>query len=552
MHDVIVVGSGATGGWVAKEMSERGFTVLVLEAGRVPATQSESNRSVEDELATEEYHVQRHCRAFNSQTQPYFVNDQEQPYITPPAALFAWIRTNVPGGRTTLWGGQVYRLSDFDFQAASRDGHGSDWPLCYRDLAPHYDHVERFLGLSGTVERLPQLPDGIFQYAPPMESVFEKQLRASCTQAGLSLIAARVAERRAWDDRSPCPHCGRIDQGCHRYINSVESTLPAALSTGLAELRTNMLVERIVVSASGKVRGVLVVDKRTRERSILDCRLLFLCASTLESTRIMLNSRSSCYPNGIGNSSGVLGHYLTVHIYGVNVAGQMRVSQAQVAPALEGTHLLYIPRWQNLVQQTHSHFPRGYSYLVAVTPLHQAVQHQPGCFNPQSISYSRKEANGRAIVSMHAFGETIPCYNNRVEIDPGGRMDVWNVPTLAIHYNYSEADYRMGSDMAATASTLLRRAGAFIMKTQEQVTEPGLCIHESGTCRMGTDPALSVLNAYNQCHDISQLFVVDGSAFPSLPAQNPTLTMMALSVRACDYAQQQIQAGMLATQWEEV
>lgn len=549
VYDVIVVGSGATGGWAAKEMSERGFRVLVLEAGRpLPREAGEHGPLVSSMSA---YRVQQRCRVFNRWTQPYFVDDQEQPYTTSLDQPFAWIRTDVLGGRLTLWGGQVYRFSDFDFQAAGRDGNGVDWPIRYRDLAPYYDHVERFLGVSGTPEQLPHLPDGVFQSAPAPESTIEQRLRVTAEGAGLRLIAARVTERPEIDSHRPCPHCGGINRGCHRYTTSVDSTLAAALATGRVDVRTQAAVKQIVINERGRARGVLVTDKSTREEYVVFGRVLFLCASTLESARIMLNSRSAFYPCGIANTSGVLGRYLTVHAYGVSVVGQVRVPPTNDTRPLDRPRLLYMPRWQNLDRSTHPAFPRGYGCVVAVTPLHQASSEPPGCFNPLPQPDRWPTSPGRYIVGLYPFGETIPSYDNYVEIDPDGAVDAWGIPALRIHYRYNATDYAMAADMVSTSSRLLRSMGGALVNVQERLAQPGLCIHEAGTCRMGADPGASVLNGYNQCHDVPQLFVVDGGAFPSLPPQNPTLTMMALTVRACDYAQHQVLLGEPSVQPEE-
>jgi choline dehydrogenase-like flavoprotein len=442
-------------------------------------------------------------------------------------------------------------MSDFDFQATSTDGCGIDWPLRYQDLAPYYDRVERFLGVTGTIERLPQLPDGIFLPAQPLESDIEVLLRSSAEQSELRLIPARITERPGLDSVQPCPHCGRINQGCHRYTSSVETTLAAALQTGRVELRVNTLVHRIIVNQAGLACGVSVIDKSTGERYDIQGQFIFLCASTLESTRILLNSRSEQHPHGIGNRSGVLGHYLTVHLYGAYVVGQVRVTRADRVQPLRQTRLLYIPRWQNLTQRTHPSFVRGYSYLVAVTPFHLATLNPPGCFNPEPSSANRLLTSDRYLIGFYPFGEAVPRYDNYVEIDRHGGVDAWGIPTLHIHYSYEDSDQAMARDMVTTATGLIRRAGGSIMKAQNYLTEPGLCVHEAGTCRMGRDPKTSVLNAYNQCHEVSNLFVVDGGAFPSLPSQNPTLTMMSLAVRACAYANQQIRAGMIVLHSEE-
>jgi len=333
MHDAIVVGSGATGGWVAKELSERGLHTLVLEAGE-PVAPPPSDQPAE------RYAIQQRCRAFNRWTQPYFVDDRKQPYSIARDAPFAWIRTNVVGGRLTLWGGQVYRLSDFDFRAASLDGHGVDWPINYRDLAPYYDQVERFMGVRGAYDGIPHLPDGIFHYVPPLNCAIERRLRAASAQLGTQLIVGRVTERPASNTSQPCPHCGRVDQGCHRYTTNAESTMASAQATGRVDLRTNVQVEQVILDQLGRASGVQLIDRQTRQRSVVRGRLVYLCASTLESTRVMLNSRSVRHPQGLGARSGTLGQFLTVHLYGVAVVGQVRACPQDGEGRLERTRLL--------------------------------------------------------------------------------------------------------------------------------------------------------------------------------------------------------------------
>ena len=554
--DAVVVGSGATGGWVAKQLTEAGLRVAVLEAGRKldPSQDYTEHKRPYDmplrgrRLGTQERQtrqpVQSRCYQCDEYTNHLFVDDTEHPYTTPVDRPFDWIRGRHVGGKSILWARQSYRLSDYDFKAASRDGFGVDWPIDYEEIAPYYDRVDRFVGVSGQAEGLPQLPDG--QFLPPMALTCGEEIlkKAIAERFGRTLTIGRVAIlTRALNGRPACHYCGPCSRGCvtGSYYSSPHSTLPAADATGQLTLISNAVVSHVVTGDDGKCRGVYYVDRLTRNHREVQGKMVVLCASTLESTRIMLNSRTSSQPEGIANSSGALGHYLMDHVMGGGAAGVLPVLKGVPDTRGNRPNGIYIPRFRNIDTRRDA-FLRGYGFQGrALLSKWGHATDLPGF----GADFKRRVKEQRPWqVSLGGFGECLPRFENYCELD-ADRVDAWGIPVLHISAAFGDNERTMVTDMADTAAEMLEAAGAEDITRNEDISPPGLAIHEVGTARMGTDPATSVLNRWQQAHDVSNLFVMDGSVYPSSACQNPTITLMALAARACDYLVDEYRAGRL-------
>lgn len=554
LYDCIVVGSGAAGGWAAKELTEKGLDVLVLEAGPALDPAKDFNEHTwpyelphHGHLSREQLRkqpVQTLCDACDEYTGHLYVNDLENPYTTPKGKPFLWIRGRHVGGKTIMWGRQCYRLSDYDFKAASHDGYGQDWPIRLKDLSPYYEKVERHIGISGEPLNLPQLPDSSF--LPPMRMTCGEQLmKKASKKLGRVLTIGRTAVlTRPHGGRAPCHYCGYCGRGCHSgsYFSSPSSTLPEAAKTGRMTLQTNAVVRHLVVDESRmKVKGVRYIDRITKKSQEVYGKVIVLGASTLESTRILLNTVSPRFPDGLGNSSGALGHYLMDHIYGVGVSGYFpQLRSVPVTPDDGRPNGIYIPRAQNLTQK-HPKFIRGYGFQGGSGrgrfPHHAMILPGFGAGFKKSV----REDHPVSVV-LGGFGESLPRYENFVEIDKNVE-DAWGVPVLRVHSRYGDNERAMGADILESAKEIVTEAGGEITQTDSALGAPGLGIHECGTTRMGDDPKTSVLNAFNQSHDVKNLFVMDGGSFVSQGCVNPTLTIMALTVRACDYLAEEYRGG---------
>lgn len=551
VYDAIVVGSGATGGWAAKELTEKGMDVLVLEAGRkLNPAKDFTDHKLPYELSYRGkgkfFHrdrpIQSKCYACTEYNYSFFVDDTKNPYTTPESKPFDWIRCRIVGGRTLAWGRQVYRLSDLDLKAASRDGYGEDWPIGYDDLAPYYDNVETFIGVSGQAEGLPHLPDG--KFLPPMPLTCGEQLlrKAIKEKFGRTLTIGRAAIlTKHHNGRFACHYCGPCEHGCvtSSYFSSPPTTLAAAAKTGRLTLQPNSVVSHILVDDRGKAKGVAFIDEMTHQAQEVFGKAVILCASTLESTRILFNSSSDKYPNGLGNSSGVLGHYLMDHIMWGGASGRMPMLKAEPHwGAPRRPNGIYIARFRNVTDK-YPKFIRGYGFQGGSGPTYN--------FGAPGFGAAYKKAvKEQAYWDIHliGFGECLPRWDNYVEIDKN-RRDAWGIPVLKIHGTYGDNEKAMILDMADTAAEMLEAAGATNVVRRTTPNTPGLAIHEVGTARMGNNPKTSVLNKFNQMHDVKNVFVMDGSCYVSSACQNPTITMMALTVRACDYLVEEAKAGRL-------
>jgi len=555
--DAIVVGSGMTGGWAAKELTEKGLRTLVLEAGRpivpekdyvehVPPWEMRFRGMRDRKKLLRDQPIQSLCYAFEETNAQFFVKDTENPYTIEPGKPFRWIRGRQVGGRSILWGRQCYRWSDLDFTANLREGIAVDWPIRYADLAPWYDYVEDFIGISGEALGLAQLPDGKFLPAMPMNcaELAVKQAMGKYFGGERVLTIGRVAVlTQTHRGRAACHYCGPCHRGCITlsYFSSVNATLPAAEKTGRLMLRPFSTVHSLIFdSKTRRITGVRIVDSQTRATLEFNAPLFFLCASTLESARILLNSAAREFPDGLANSSGELGHNLMDHIKGGGAKG--------VIPGYENRrsfgnrpNIAYTPRFRN-VKEKHTGFLRGYGLQG------EADQEgwERGIISP-AFGQDFKNAIHRPVpweFTFSGYGECLPNHKNFVEIDKT-TVDAWGVPSLKIHCAFGENELALRKDMAIAGAEMLSAAGAISIQPFQDDDPPGFSVHEMGTARMGRDPKTSVLNAWNQSHDIKNLFITDGSCMASSGCVNPSLTYMALTARACDYAVNQLKRGEL-------
>ncbi len=558
-YDAIVVGSGISGGWAAKELTEKGLKVLLVERGRMvehgkdyvnehKAAWDLPFKGLGDRKKYREEHAeQSKCYAFTEWSEPFWVNDKENAYDVDEGSRFAWIRGYHLGGRSLMWGRQCYRWSDLDFGANAKDGFGTDWPIRYKDIEPWYSHVEKFAGISGQAEGMPQLPDGHFQ-KPMMMTAAETFVKGGIESAypDRKMTIGRVAVlTEDVPGRAACHYCGPCQNGCSTgsYFSSQSSTLPAAMATGNLTIQTDAIVESVLYDEeSDRAKGIRYIDANTKESREVTAKLVFLCASTLGSTQIMLNSKSNRFPNGIANSSGALGHYLMDHPYQSGANGEV--------PGLTDKYTygnrpngIYLMRFRNLLNgPQEKDFLRGYGYQGGASRSgwgRGASELGVGADFKNSL---RTPAPWR--MGIGAWGEMIPNYDNYAYLDDS-KVDKWGIPILRIKCEWGDNEKTMMLDAMNQAAEMLEAAGCKNVTTYNGNPKPGFCIHEMGTARMGKDPKTSVLNGWNQTHDVPNLFVTDGSAMASTACQNPSITYMALTARACDFAVNEVNKGNL-------
>lgn len=550
VYDAIVIGSGITGGWAAKELTERGLETLVLEAGGPVAFDGKDFvehvqpyeirfRGLGDrQHMLRDKPIQRQLGACDELSERFFVNDRENPYTTPPDAPFGWFRGRQVGGRSITWGRQVYRWSDLDFEANAKDGHGADWPIRYADIAPWYSHVEQFIGVTGAKEGLAHLPDG--EFLPPMAmTVAELDARDRLHKAyggqRLMTIGRAAILTVPHQGRAACHYCGPCERGCqtHSYFNSIASTLPAAQRTGRLTLRPHSVVAEVVYDAKiGRARGVRVIDATTKQDIEFQANLVFLCASAFESVRILLNSRSSQFPEGLANTSGMLGRYVMDHHTGSNAHGTLPGHRDRQTFGRRPNGI-YIPRFRNVAAQ-HADYLRGFGV--------QGRSFRDGWQRGRTQSgfggaFKDSLANdlGDWTLAMYGFGETLPHPDNRITLDPSVK-DHWGIPAARIDVRWRSNELAMNKDIVSCLTDMLDAVGARDITVDRSIQPPGWSIHEMGGARMSRRAEDGVVNQWNQAWTVPNLFITDGAAMASSACQNPSLTYMALTARAVAHA----------------
>ena len=553
--DAIVVGSGITGGYAAMELCKKGLKVLMLDRGKhvehkkdyVGEHQPPWAFTFRDEgdrkLFDSDYSVQKKCYAMKESTKQFFVNDRENPYTTDEDKPFYWLRGNQLGGRSLMWGRQCYRWSDLDFSANAKDGYGVDWPIRYKDIEPWYDYVESFVGVSGQAEGNPVLPDG--KFLPPMqmncvEEHFKSVLNEHYDDRTMTIGRVAVLTQKH-NGREPCHYCGPCERGCSTgsYFSTQSATLPAALATGNLTVLTDSIAEKVLYDEeSNRASGVRVVDANTLGKTDYKAQVVFLCASTLGTTQLLLNSATERFPTGLGNSSGVLGKYLMDHLWVFGARGKIEGFDHLYHQA-HRPNGIYITRFKN-VNSEEKQYLRGFAYQGAASrPTWRRALNTPGI--GAEFKHALRQP-GSWEMRLAGFGEMLPYEDNYAELNHSVK-DKWGLPTLKINCTFHENELNMMKDMHLSAVDMLGKAKAKdieLMGTPE-AHPPGIGIHEMGTARMGKDPRTSFLNGHNQSHEIPNLFVTDGSCMTSSALQNPSITYMALTARACDYAATKIQ-----------
>lgn len=549
-YDAIVIGTGITGGWAAKELCEKGLKTLVLDRGRNVEHVKDYPTMFQDKWdfkyrgmlpRKELMNYPKQTRTgftISAATKHWFVNDLEHPYNE--IKRFDWIRGYHVGGRSITWGRQSYRWSDLDFEANAKDGNGVDWPIRYKDIAHWYDYVEQHIGVSGQNLGLPQLPDG--KFLPPMEmNCLEKHVQGKIADKFNGRVmtigrTANVTGNNQFQYRTKCQFRDRCMRGCPYggYFSSQSSTLPFAQATGNMTLRPFSIVHSILYDdSSGKATGVRVIDAETHEELEFFSKVIFTCASTVASTAILLNSTSNRFPDGLGNDSGELGHNLMDHHFETGAYGRYDGFKDKYYKGRRPNGI-YIPRFRNLGDAaTKMDYLRGFGYQGGASR-----QGWRKTIAEMAVGKQLKQellVPGNWTMGLGGFGECLPYHENTLFLDYE-KKDKWGLPTVTFDCEFKENEMKMREDMRVSAAEMLEAGGLKDIKIYDNHSAPGLGIHEMGTARMGRDPNTSVLNKHNQLHAVPNVYVTDGACMTSSAWQNPSLTYMALTARACDHA----------------
>ncbi len=549
-YDAIVVGSGISGGWAAKELCEAGLKTLVLERGRMvkhledyPTMHNDPwdlphNGRTPNEIAEKHYSKQKRW-GFDENNRHFYNKDSEHDYdeVKP----FDWIRGKQVGGRSLIWGRQSYRWSDLDFEANAKDGYGVDWPIRYKDIAPWYSHVEKFIGVSGEALNLPQLPDS--EFLPPMElNCLEEHFKNSLSEKydDRLITIGRVAHitqgTKGGAGRSSCQHRNRCGRGCPfgAYFSSNSSTLPYAEATGNLTIRPDSIVSEVIYDPkTQKATVVRVIDALTKEVVEFKSKIVFLCASSMASTAILMQSKSDRFPNGMGNDSGELGHNIMDHQLGSGANGKFDGFEDRYYTGRRPNGF-YIPRFRNLGNNSEKvDFLRGYGYQggASRSDWTEAIAE----FGYGKSMKDKILQPGQWNIGMGGFGEVLPYHENKMTLNYD-KLDQYGLPTITFDAEFKENEIKMKEDWKVQAAEMLEAAGCKDVTVFDSKAPIGRGIHEMGTARMGRDPKTSVLNKFNQVHKVPNVFVTDGACMTSAANQNPSLTYMALTARAANHA----------------
>lgn len=551
--DAIVVGSGISGGWAARELCRYGLKTLLLERGRNVehikdyttanmAPWEFKNRLEISQQDREENPVQ--STVYNEGSKHFFVSDKDHPYIQ--VKPFHWIRGYQVGGRSLTWGRQTYRLSDLDFNANLKDGHGVDWPIRYRDIAQWYDYVENYIGVSGKPEGLSHLPDG--KFLPPMEmNCVENYLKEKIHSKYKDRLVTpmRIANlTKGWNGRGPCMYRNLCDRGCPfgGYFSSNSATIPDAFNTGNLTLRPHSIVYEIIFDEkTNKAAGVRIIDEVTKETTDFFAKVIFLNASTIATAAILLQSKSNRFPQGFGNDSGMVGLNLMDHHSGAGAGGYIDGMDDKYYYGRRPSGV-YIPRFRN-IENDNAGFLRGYGFQADG----ERMEWKDTMLDDDSFGeeyYKKLIKPGKWTFWMAAWGECLPYKKNKVALD-GEKKDKWGLPLVKVDFEFGNNEIAMRKDAREQAAEMLESAGFKGVNTFDYNNIGGATVHEMGTACMGKDPKTSVLNAFNQMHNVKNVFITDGSCMTSAGCQNPSLTYMALTARACKYAFEQLKSSSI-------
>jgi len=550
-YDAIVVGSGISGGWAAKELTEKGLKVLMLERGAEhehikdyknngKEIWDDAHRHITTQQQRKDYPVVHRGWAAQAQVMDGWVNEKDCPYTE--VKPFTWWRTYRMGGRSILWGRQSYRWSDMDFEANAKDGYGVDWPIRYRDIAPWYDHVEKFAGISGSKEGLAHLPDG--QFLPPMDlNIVEKDVAARIKEKfKRHMIIGRVANLTApLPSRTQCQYRNRCWEGCSfgGYFSTQSSTLPAAKATNNLTVRPYSIVTKILYDKNTKkATGVEVLDAETNKTFVYNSKIIFLNASALNSAWILMNSATNIWPGGLGSSSGELGHNIMDHHYNLGASGMVEGFEDKYVYGRRANGF-YITRFANLNGDKRD-FLRGYGYQGAASREgwgREVAELQVGATFKEALAEP-----GPWMIGATGFGEILPYHENKITLDTTVK-DKWGLPVLSMDAELKDNEYKMRKAIISDMVEMLDTIGIKNIQTFDSGHAMGHGIHEMGTARMGRDPKTSVLNGNNQVWDCKNVFVTDGACMTSSACQNPSLTYMALTARAVAFAVSEMRKG---------
>ena len=557
--DTIVVGAGMAGGWAAKEFTEQGFKTLLLERGPnvkhledYPTTNmlpwEFKHRGQLTSKEIKENPIASSCYAFREDAKHFFVKDKEHPYIQKKP--FDWIRGYQVGGKSIMWARQVQRWSPFDFEGPARDGFAVDWPIRYNDLADWYTYVEKFVGVSGNKDGLDSLPDGDFLKpwdSNVVEEYFSQQVKKYYKDRHVIYgRCAHLTESRpifVEQGRGLCVSRQICQRGCPLggYFNVNSTLIPWALKTGNLTLKSNSVVHSILYDDDQKKAiGVRVIDSNSKTSQDFFAKVVFVSASTLNTNLILLNSKSDRFPEGLGNDNGLLGKFIAFHNYRATINAQFEGFPNYTTEGAKPTSH-YVPRFRNIYRQE-TDFLRGYAAGFGAQPQRKTIRKGFGAELTNQLLNSKE--TGVWNVNSHMMGETIPKSTNLVSLDPE-KKDEWGIPLLNIDVDYDDNDEKMIQDFYEQFTEMYEKAGFVNISTNDNGRKPGNDIHEMGGVRMGKDPQTSLLNKWNQMHGCKNVFVTDGACMTSTSTQNPSLTFMALSARAANYAIQQMKKGLI-------